>query len=91
MNELGDQAVELHEQVGRQLKLRTHDVVYFVGPREWREAYLKGALASGARAEQVFAVEKCEEIKSFIAEFSGSIFLKGSRSYALETLLPATP
>ncbi len=85
MNELGGSATALHREVGQALALRAEDRVWFVGPAALTEAYQSG-VASGAGP--VVAVDSVEKIKSDIAEFKGALFLKGSRSYALEQLLP---
>lgn len=88
MNELGETAAGQHSAIGRLLTLRPQDRVAFVGPAPLTEAYEAGALAAGADAHQVEKVEEIEKIKSTVAEFEGSLFLKGSRSYHLEQLIP---
>jgi UDP-N-acetylmuramoyl-tripeptide--D-alanyl-D-alanine ligase len=88
MNELGECAINQHEAVGRLLKLRPQDQVALIGPVELTEAYERGALTIGALASQVVCADNFEKIKSTIAPFAGAIFLKGSRSYQLEKLLP---
>ncbi len=90
MNELGRRAVEQHEQIGQELRLRQQDRAYFIGPKEWAQAYYRGALEAGAKAEQLICAESIENLKSDIAAFKGALFLKGSRSYQLEKLLPET-
>jgi UDP-N-acetylmuramoyl-tripeptide--D-alanyl-D-alanine ligase len=88
MNELGPQAETLHWEIGHELSLRPQDRAFFVGPKVLTDAYYSGAMASGARPDQLQSAETIEKIKSIIAEFSGALFLKGSRSYGLEKLLP---
>jgi UDP-N-acetylmuramyl pentapeptide synthase len=88
MNELGAKAESLHHGVTRTLQLRAQDVACFVGPSLLCDAYAHGALEAGADGDQLRSVESYTQLKSFIAEFKGAIFLKGSRSYALEKLLP---
>jgi UDP-N-acetylmuramoyl-tripeptide--D-alanyl-D-alanine ligase len=88
MNELGRDAVALHREVGQQLRLRAQDSAYFVGPDTLAQAYYDGALEGGCVPAQLIRCDAVEKIKSVLAEFSGALFLKGSRSYALETLLP---
>lgn len=90
MNELGGQAPSWHTSIGRSLKLRAVDRAYFIGPEALTEAYAAGALQAGAQSAQIRCVEKCEILKSEIAELPGALFLKGSRAYALEKLLPDT-
>ncbi len=88
MNELGPAAVELHRDIGRQLQLRPGDRAIFVGPDALAGAYYAGALEAGVDAAQLQVVADVEKIKSIVADFAGALFLKGSRAYALEKLLP---
>ena len=87
MNELGDTAVDLHRKVGQAIQLREEDRVWLVGPESLTAAYCDGLPVVDRR---VLAVDSIEKIKSEVAEFHGALFLKGSRSYALEQLLPNT-
>ena len=84
MDELGMTAPAQHEAIGRLLKLRPEDRAAFVGSKELTEAY-----ASAISAEQYIRADSVEKIKSTIAQFQGAIFLKGSRNYSLEKLLPS--
>ena len=84
MDELGTTAPAQHEAIGRLLKLRPGDRVAFVGSTELTEAY-----ASAISVEQYLHADSVEIIKSTIAQFKGAIFLKGSRNYSLEKLLPS--
>ena len=88
MNELGGDAAALHLEVARALHLRGQDRACFVGPDAFTQAYYDGALQAGCNPTQLTRCDAVEKIKSIVAEFSGALFLKGSRSYALETLLP---
>jgi UDP-N-acetylmuramoyl-tripeptide--D-alanyl-D-alanine ligase len=88
MNELGDFAEEAHQETGQRLKLGPRDLAYFIGPDLLTAAYRKGALANFAQEKQVRCVDNTEGLKSIVADFEGAIFLKGSRSYCLEQLLP---
>jgi UDP-N-acetylmuramoyl-tripeptide--D-alanyl-D-alanine ligase len=88
MNELGERAVVLHREIGQQLRLRAEDRAYFVGPNTLTQAYFDGAVRAGCTFDQLSMSRDIEKIKSDIAGFSGSLFLKGSRLYALEQLLP---
>ena len=85
MNELGADAVRLHREVAEALKLRQRDRVCLIGPETLTEAYREGL---SAKPEQIVSADSIEKIQSVIAPFAGAIFLKGSRSYALEQLLP---
>ena len=88
MDELGPQSASMHRAVGEALVLRPQDRACFVGPEPLTAAYAAGALAGGARAAQLRQAEKAAAIESFVAGFDGALFFKGSRSYALEMLLP---
>ena len=88
MNELGAESVALHREVGRQLRLRAEDRVLFVGSDTLTQAYTDGAIEVGAEPTQLYCSTDAEKMKSFIADFVGTLFLKGSRSCALEELLP---
>jgi UDP-N-acetylmuramyl pentapeptide synthase len=90
MNELGHAAVGLHEALGRSLRLRQKDRLWLVGPSELTDAYLAGAEAAGVLPEQIVSSTSVDEIKSGIAAFEGAVFLKGSRCFKLESLLPET-
>ena len=91
MEELGTDAVALHETIGRNLRLRENDFLCLVGPEHLTAGYLKGAQAAGIAAEQVTTTVSVGTIKSSIAAFKGAVFLKGSRAFKLETLLPEMP
>ena len=88
MNELGAESVALHREVGRQLRLRSADRVLFVGPDALTQAYSDGAIEVGLGKAQLNCFTNVEKMKSVVADFAGALFLKGSRSYALEKLLP---
>ncbi len=91
MNELGPESARWHREIGRALRPRTGDLACFVGPAEWTRAYAEGAREAGWAASALREVEAAGKLKSLIAEFEGALFLKGSRSYALESLLPDAP
>ena len=90
MNELGGTAEMAHEAIGKQLDLRPSDRAYFIGPDSLTEAYQTGALQAGNDSKQLKISQSIENVKSDIAEFHGALFLKGSRSYQLEKLLPTS-
>lgn len=85
MNELGSNELRLHREVAESLKLRQRDRVCLVGPQHLTNAYCEGL---SVQPEQITVADSVEKIDSVIAPYSGAIFLKGSRSYALEKLLP---
>ena len=88
MNELGFKANQFHRSVGRALKLNSTDRVWFVGPAKLTSEYCLGAKESGCSMNQIRCEDSVDKLKSDIAEFDGALFLKGSRVYELETLLP---
>lgn len=90
MNELGDYAEAAHRKIGQGVRVRSHDHVHFVGPKRLTQAYRDGAVEAGVSEKQINTVENVESLESMVAAFSGAIFLKGSRAYQLERLLPAT-
>lgn len=83
MNELGTTAIAQHESIGRLLQLRPQDRVALVGSDELTQAY-----AATIPPEQCIFANNIKKIKSTVAQFQGAIFLKGSRSYQLELLVP---
>lgn len=89
MNELGVSAESLHREIGSTLRLRPQDRAFFVGPSALTQAYAEGAMTAGSDFEQVKTVDTVEKIKSIVADFEGALFLKGSRAYQLEQLIPA--
>ena len=88
MNELGESAEEYHAAVARKLSLRPEDFVFFVGPDELTGAYQRGLKSGGGSTRQMQRSEDAQSLQSVVADFSGAFFLKGSRSYHLEKLLP---
>jgi hypothetical protein len=68
--------------------LRSVDHVLFVGPDILTQAYADGAIEVGLGKAQLNCFTNVEKMKSVVADFAGALFLKGSRSYALEKLLP---
>lgn len=85
MNELGEVAEELHAEVSSELSLESSDCVFLVGPEALTGAYLRGLADVSV---PVVVAESVAEIESSVRAFKGAVFLKGSRGYALERLLP---
>jgi len=86
MKELGAHAEALHRQTGAELPLRPQDRALLIGAEA--KAYAEGLLAAGAHADQVETAPDAESAGGLVPDFEGAVFLKGSRAYALETLLP---
>ena len=87
MNELGKDERAMHLAIGKSLLLRQQDRALLIGPAHLTEAYLQGCLQAGAMAGQIECFETTEAARSSVAQFKGAFFLKGSRSYQLESLL----
>jgi len=88
MDELGGAAAALHRSAVSRLPVRGADELRFVGPAELTAAYAEGAREAGFPDERIRQVETAEALGDEAAAFSGAVFLKGSRSSRLETLLP---
>lgn len=85
MEELGPESAMFHRALGRSLQVRTEDRVFAIG--DHATALRAGALDKGISAERVNVVENLDAVRAVLAGFSGTVFLKGSRRYRLETLL----
>ncbi len=85
MAELGPNAASLHRTSVAALRLRAQDRALFIGPHA--EDYRASLLASGHSSAQI-GVVSLELAEAAVMSFSGAVFLKGSRVYALEKLLP---
>jgi UDP-N-acetylmuramoyl-tripeptide--D-alanyl-D-alanine ligase len=85
MAELGANAAVLHRAALAGLRLRPQDRALLLGAHA--EDYRTALYASGQSVTQ-FGVASLELAEAEIANFAGAVFLKGSRSEALEKLLP---
>jgi UDP-N-acetylmuramoyl-tripeptide--D-alanyl-D-alanine ligase len=85
MAELGPNAPALHRMALAGLRLRAQDRALLLGP--CAEDYRAALLATGHAAGQI-GIGSLEVAEAEVANFSGAVFLKGSRAYALEQLLP---
>ena len=84
MEELGPEAAEYHQNVAQHIPLRTpEDAVLFIGPPELTAAY-----AQGLSSPHVCGARDAAEARPIVERFGGAIFLKGSRTWQLETLVP---
>lgn len=90
MEELGTEAAMFHRALGRALRLRAQDRAFVIG--DHAAAVCAGAEEAGLPAGLVQATGDLGPVRAALANFTGSVFLKGSRRYQLETLLePAQP
>jgi len=86
MEELGPDEEKLHQDTGGQIYLGEEDQVVLVGPKaSWMASSI---IENGARPEQVIVLECAEDCRSLVEDFEGNIFLKGSRKYKLEEIIP---
>jgi UDP-N-acetylmuramoyl-tripeptide--D-alanyl-D-alanine ligase len=83
MAELGPTSAQLHRDCGAQLPLRSGDHVVVFGGES--AAFLQGVALPGVELSVAASVE---EAAARIAAHRGFVFLKGSRSFALERCLP---
>ena len=85
MEELGDDAATYHRALGRRLHLRRGDYLFALGSQA--AALRDGLLDNGNDAAQVEIITDLATVREHLASFKGSVFLKGSRRYRLETVL----
>lgn len=85
MEELGPEAAMFHRALGRSLQVRAEDLVYAIG--DHAAALREGALDKGITGDRVIVTQNLDEVRGALTGFSGTVFLKGSRRYRLETLL----
>jgi UDP-N-acetylmuramoyl-tripeptide--D-alanyl-D-alanine ligase len=88
MEELGPDAALHHLQLGRSLKLRPQDRAYVIGGEA--TSVVAGALEAGVSRECIQSVDSLDSVAAEVAGFHGAVFVKGSRRYGLEKVLPAT-
>ena len=88
MEELGPAAAEYHQQVGRQIHLRPADYLFVIGGSA--AALREGLLENGNAADQIAVITDLQPVRARLADFTGAVFLKGSRRYQLETVLADT-
>ncbi|MBK9990686.1 MAG: UDP-N-acetylmuramoyl-tripeptide--D-alanyl-D-alanine ligase [Verrucomicrobia bacterium] len=88
MEELGPDAALHHHQLGHSLKLRPQDRAYVIGGEA--SAVVEGAVEAGIPRDRIQCVDSLEAVAKEVATFQGAVFVKGSRRYGLEKVLPAT-
>ncbi len=86
MGELGDKAEAYHYKVGKSLKLRSEDKVLLLGIHA--QSYALGLKDAGNVFSQIICLQSREKVFDYLKEFEGTVFLKGSKPYALWELLP---
>jgi UDP-N-acetylmuramyl pentapeptide synthase len=85
MEELGAEAEMFHRALGRSLRLQPRDLVLVVG--DHAAAVATGTLESGAQRQQIETFTSNDQIAARVADWKGSVFVKGSRRYQLEHVL----
>lgn len=85
MEELGSESEMFHRALGRSLRLRAEDFLCVIGDQA--NAVRTGVLENGSRAEQICVAKNVEEITPRVARWRGTVFVKGSRRYALERVV----
>ncbi len=88
MEELGADSPELHRALGRSVPMRSQDFLTVVA--EHAAEVRAGALEGGSADSQIAVEATIAPVAARLAEFQGSVFVKGSRRYALEKSLPPT-
>lgn len=87
MNELGADAAAEHRAVGQACAPASADRLVAVGPYA---GDLAAGAAEGAEAGALIETAATSEgLAGLVAGWAGTVFLKGSRSYGLEALLPS--
>jgi UDP-N-acetylmuramyl pentapeptide synthase len=84
MAELGADAAALHRACGADLPVRADDAVVAFGGDA---AHLLAGLPPGTGLR--LAARDLAEVRAAVAAHAGFVFVKGSRSFALERALPA--
>jgi UDP-N-acetylmuramyl pentapeptide synthase len=86
MEELGDAGPRLHQETGSRINIGSSDKVLLVGEKaQWMKS---GIIQSGIGSQSIESVADVMEAESLVREFEGAVLLKGSRTNALETLVP---
>jgi UDP-N-acetylmuramoyl-tripeptide--D-alanyl-D-alanine ligase len=84
MEELGTASLDYHQRLGEALDqaLRPEDTAIVLAAAE-----VARAVVEGARRRTVLAVDNLAALRARFEAHSGSVFIKGSRRYQLESLL----
>jgi UDP-N-acetylmuramoyl-tripeptide--D-alanyl-D-alanine ligase len=86
MEELGAEAAAHHRALGQALRLRPEDRAFVIGTQA-HEVRAAAAVSAG----QLEVVATLEPVAAAVAEWSGAVFVKGSRRYQLEKALDRPP
>jgi UDP-N-acetylmuramoyl-tripeptide--D-alanyl-D-alanine ligase len=87
MEELGAHSGVLHDEVGRKWPLRSGDRFVIIGDQA--ENLRNGLLHSYKDVRSIDIATDLNELRPLVGGWSGALFIKGSRRYRLESLLPS--
>ncbi len=90
MEELGEASASLHYMVGSALDYLEGDQLILIGESKLAEAYKDGALSQKWPISAIEIYNSVNFYKSNLANSSRAVFLKGSRSCKLESLIPSS-
>ncbi len=85
MEELGAESANYHRVLGRQLGLRPVDRLFVIGDHAHEVG--AGLQETGDYTRQLQIVSTLEPVAAVLADWAGSVFIKGSRRHQLERLL----
>ncbi len=85
MEELGTDAPAHHRHLGRSLPLRECDRLFVIGAQA--HEVCAGVLEQDDFTRQIRIVSSLQPVAACLAEWRGSVFIKGSRRYELEQVL----
>lgn len=85
MEELGAEAAAHHHRLGMSLALRAEDRLFVTGTHA--HEVCAGVLEHGDLSKQLQICSSLEPISAALADWRGSVFVKGSRRYQLEQVL----
>lgn len=88
MEELGVESAAYHRALGRSLALGPQDRLFVIGSQS--AAVCAGLTERGDAVGRFEAVETLPPVAAVLAHWRGAVFVKGSRRYRLETVLPAS-
>jgi UDP-N-acetylmuramoyl-tripeptide--D-alanyl-D-alanine ligase len=86
MDELGTESARWHRETAAALELPSGASVFLVG--HGARDMQAGLESVGGHGLEIEIVEELEPVRGYLKTFSGAVYLKASRSYALESLLP---
>ena len=84
-SEIGENVGKVNFKIGQFLQLQQEDKVILIGTES--EPIKEGLLSCRTKLKQILTFRDKEDSKPIIEDFVGPVYLKGHRSYALETLI----